>query len=111
MSELQRAIGVFLIVCISAPANVEQVTHIGTTTTIGNVSVFSPSSEAALGTPLPCSGTALPVATAPPFTQVTNVMTRTSIPAAPVASLQLPTAAGLVHGQIGIQIGTVRRIR
>lgn len=88
-----------------------KVTHIGTTTTIGNVSVFSPSSEAALGTPLPCSGTALPVATAPPFTQVTNVMTRTSIPAAPVASLQLPTAAGLVHGQIGIQIGTVRRIR
>ena len=44
MSELQRATGVFLIVCISAPANVEQVTHIGTTTTIGNVSVFSPSS-------------------------------------------------------------------
>lgn len=88
-----------------------KVTHIGTTTTIGNVSVFSPS-EAALGTPLgPCSGAALPVATAPPFTQVTNVMTRASIPAAPVASLQLPTTAGLVHGQIGIQIGTVRRIR
>eukprot|EP00913_Durusdinium_trenchii_P018793 g17660.t1 len=80
-----------------------KVTHIGTTTTIGNVSVFSPSAEVS-GT---LSNSPLP---APAFSQVATVQ-RSSVGATPVASVQLPTAAGLVHGQIGIQIGGVRRIR
>ena len=88
-----------------------KVTHIGTTTTIGNVSVFSPSAEASLGSPVGALGASstLPLANVGPFPQVT--LPRTSVSASPVASLQLPTSAGLVHGQIGIQIGSVRRIR
>ncbi|CAK9102544.1 unnamed protein product [Durusdinium trenchii] len=64
-----------------------KVTHIGTTTTIGNVSVFSPSAEVS-GT---LSNSPLP---APAFSQVATVQ-RSSVGATPVASVQLPTAAGL----------------
>ncbi|CAJ1359581.1 unnamed protein product, partial [Effrenium voratum] len=75
-----------------------KVTHIGTTTraigypAYGAVSMFP-------AEPVPSGTVTVPRVVSPPMTL------------APVTSVQMPTNAGLVHGQVGIQITGVRRIR
>lgn len=87
-----------------------KVTHVGTTTTFhsaeGNYSVFTPATEASGSMPAPAAkpGTvSLPMPSAP-------IATMPAMPAL-ATSVQMPTAAGLIHGQVGLQVGNIRRIR